>query len=275
MLPPGVTSNTFADAIKQFQGIVGKDWVFTSDEDVALYKDAYSPFWGEKDEILVSAAVAPNSAEEVSKVVRVANTLRIPIYPISTGKNLGYGGSAPNLSGSVVLDLKRMNRILEVSERNHSALVEPGVSYFDLYRYIQEKGLKLWVDVPDPGWGSPVGNSLDRGGGYLLPQYRNHFDSHCGMEVVLANGEIMRTGMGALPGARTWQQYKSGFGPWIDGIFSQSNFGVVTKMGFWLLPAPDSYLVGTVTVPRYNDLIPLIDILGYIEHRRYERNAVL
>ena len=92
MLPPGVNASTFANAIKQFQGIVGKDWVFTGDEDVALYKDAYSPFWGEKDEILVSAAVAPDSAEEVSKVVRVANTLKIPIYPISTGKNLGYGG---------------------------------------------------------------------------------------------------------------------------------------------------------------------------------------
>jgi len=69
--------------------------VFTSDDDVALYKDAYSPFWGEKEEILVSAAVAPSTAEEVSQVVRIANTFKIPIYPISTGKNLGYGGSAP------------------------------------------------------------------------------------------------------------------------------------------------------------------------------------
>ena len=82
------------------------------------------------------------------------------------------------------------------------------------------------------------------------PMYRNHFDSHCGMEVVLANGEVMRTGMGAMPGAKTWQQYKFGFGPWIDGMFSQSNFGVVTKMGFWLMPQPDAYLTGTVTVPK-------------------------
>jgi FAD/FMN-containing dehydrogenase len=265
-VPPGVTDADFAEALRQFGDVVGKEWVFTSDEDVALYRDAYSPFWGEKDELVASAAVAPDDVEQVQKVVRIANRYKIPIYPVSTGKNLGYGGSAPAYSGSVVLDLKRMNRILEVSERNAFALVEPGVSYFDLYRYIQEKGIKLWIDVPDPGWGSPVGNSLDRGGGYLLPQYRNHFDSHCGMEVVLANGEIMRTGMGALPGAQTWQQYKSGFGPWIDGMFSQSNFGVVTKMGFWLLPAPDSYTVGTVTVPRYNDLIPLIDILGYLEN---------
>ncbi len=267
-IPPGVSASDFAAAIKQFEDAVGKEWVFTSDEDVALYRDAYSPFMGEPEERMASAAVAPDNVEEVQKVVRIANQYKIPIYPVSTGKNLGYGGSAPVLSGSVVLDLKRMNRILEVNEHNAYALVEPGVSYFDLYRYIQEKGLKLWVDVPDPGWGSPIGNALDRGGGYLMPQYRNHFDSHCGMEIVLANGEIMRTGMGALPGSQTWQEYKSGFGPWIDGMFSQSNFGVVTKMGFWLMPEPDSYLSGTVIVPRHDDLIPLVRVLTYLEDTR-------
>ncbi len=267
-LPPGVKSEEFSRALTELAQAVGKEWVFTSDEDVALYRDAYSPMWDQSDELVASAAVAPDNVEQVQQVVRIANKYKIPIYPISTGKNLGYGGSAPVYSGSVVLDLKRMNRILEVNERNAYALVEPGVSYFDLYRYIHEKGLKLWVDVPDPGWGSPIGNALDRGGGYLMTQYRNHFDSHCGMEVVLANGEIIRTGMGALPGAKTWQQYKTGFGPWIDGIFSQSNFGVVTKMGFWLMPEPDAYLSGTVFVPKRDDLIPLVDILNYLENTR-------
>ncbi len=267
-LPPEVSSDDFAEAIRQFEAAVGKEWVFTTDEDVAMYRDAYSPFYGEPDELVASAAVAPDNVEEVQKVVKIANKYKIPLYTISTGKNLGYGGSAPVHSGSVVLDLKRMNRILEVNEENAYALVEPGVSYFDLYRYIQEKGLKLWVDVPDPGWGSPVGNSLDRGGGYLMAQYRNHFDSHCGMEVVLANGEIIRTGMGAMPNAKTWQQYKTGYGPWVDGIFSQSNFGVVTKMGFWLMPEPDAYLSGTVMVPRHDDLIPLIRIMSNLENLR-------
>jgi (+)-pinoresinol hydroxylase len=267
-VPPGVSSEDFAEALRQFEAAVGKEWVFTSDEDVAMYRDAYSPFYGEPDELVASAAVAPDNVEEVQKVVKIANTYKIPLYTISTGKNLGYGGSAPVYSGSVVLDLKRMNRILEVNEENAYALVEPGVSYFDLYRYIQEKGLKVWVDVPDPGWGSPVGNSLDRGGGYLMAQYRNHFDSHCGMEVVLANGEVLRTGMGAIPNSKTWQQYKSGYGPWVDGIFSQSNFGVVTKMGFWLMPEPDAYLSGTVMVPRRDDLIPLIRIMTNLENLR-------
>ena len=74
---------------------VGKEWVFTSDEDVALYRDAYSPFWGEPEERVASAAVAPDTVEEVQKIVKTANEYKIPLYPISTGKNLGYGGSAP------------------------------------------------------------------------------------------------------------------------------------------------------------------------------------
>ena len=56
--PPGVSPSDFAQAITQFQAAVGKDWVFTSDEDLDLYKDAYSPFWGEAEERIASAAVA-------------------------------------------------------------------------------------------------------------------------------------------------------------------------------------------------------------------------
>lgn len=265
-VPPGVSERDFDRALREFENAVGEQWVFASDEDVDLYRDAYSIYKGDPEDRTAAAAVAPYTVEEVQAVVRTANRYRIPIYPISTGKNLGYGGSAPNLSGSVVLDLKRMNRILEISERNASVLVEPGVSYFDLYRYIQERGLKLWVDVPDPGWGSLIGNAVDHGGGYTQPQFRNHFDAHCGMEIVLPDGDLLRTGMGALPGSESWQQYKFGAGPWIDGLFSQSNYGVVTKMGFWLMPEPDAYLTGTVHVPKHDDLIPLVDILNFLEN---------
>jgi 4-cresol dehydrogenase (hydroxylating) len=145
-VPPGVSLNDFTSALTEFKRVVGEDWVFTSDEDLDLYRDAYSPFLNEPEERVASGAVAPASTEEVQQIVRVANRYRIPLYTISTGKNLGYGGSAPAYSGSIVLDLKRMNRILEVNEANAYALVEPGVSYFDLYRYIQERKLKVWID---------------------------------------------------------------------------------------------------------------------------------
>ncbi len=263
-LPPGVNSKDFSDALEQFAEAVGKEWVFTSDEDVDLYRDSYSPVWNEAEEPIPSAAVAPDSVEQVQAVVRIANKYKIPLWTISTGKNLGYGGSAPLLGGSVVLDLKRMDRVLEINEKDHYALLEPGVSYFDLYRYIQERKLNVWIDPPDPGWGSPVGNSLERGGGYT-PMH-DHFDAVCGLEVVLPNGEVMRTGMGALPGAKTWQQYKYGFGPYVTPIFSQSSLGIVTKMGIWLLPPPEAYLSATVMVGKHLDLIPLIEIFGELQN---------
>ena len=175
VLPPNVSAAQFASALGEFKAAVGADWVFSSDEDVALYRDSYSIYWGEPEERVASIAVAPAKVEEVQQVVRIANKYGIPLYPISTGRNLTYGGSAPTLRGSVVVDLKRMNRILEVDEKRHFALVEPGVSYFDLYKYIKERNLKLMLDVPDPGWGSPMGNSLDHGVGYGPAPFRDHF----------------------------------------------------------------------------------------------------
>jgi 4-cresol dehydrogenase (hydroxylating) len=86
------------------------------------------------------------------------------------------------------------------------------------------------------------------------------------MEVVLPSGEMLRTGMGAMPNAATWPQFKMGFGPIVDGLFSQSNFGVVTKMGFWLMPQPEALLRASVFVPRYDDLHPLVNLLNYIEN---------
>jgi FAD/FMN-containing dehydrogenase len=265
-LPPNVSSATFRTVLGKFEEAVGRQWVFSEEEDVLLYRDAYSPLRGEPIEILPSAAVAPDSVEQVQGIVRTANEYKIPLFPISTGKNLGYGGSAPNLTGSVVVDLRRMNRVIEVDERRHFAIVEPGVSYFDLYRYIQDRKLKVWIDCPDPGWGSVVGNSLDHGVGYTYGAYRDHFHSHSGMEVVLPNGEVMRTGMGALPGAKTWGEYRYGYGPYVDGLFSQGNFGIVTKMGFWLMPEPEAYISGMVFAPRRGDFIPLVDIVNYLEH---------
>jgi FAD/FMN-containing dehydrogenase len=264
--PPGIPQAMFSEALRRFAAVVGAQWVFTQTEDVATYRDAYSPFKNEPDEKVASAAVAPASVEQVQQLVRIASHYSIPLYAISCGRNLAYGGSAPVYSGSVVLDLKRLNRIIEVSEENAYALVEPGVTYFDVYRFIREHGMKLWVDVPDPGWGSLIGNALDHGAGRTQLPYRDHFDAHCGMEVVLANGEIFRTGMGAMPTAKTWQQFRYGAGPFIDGIFSQSNLGIVTKMGFWLMPEPEACLVGSIRCRRHDDVKPLVRILANLTY---------
>ncbi len=264
-LPPGISESQFSTILREFESVVGHDWVFSSEEDVALYRDSYSIYWGEPEERVASAAVAPASVEEVQEIVRIANRHGVPLYPISTGRNLTYGGSSPTMSGSVVVDLKRMNRILEVDDERNFALVEPGVSYFDLYSHIKANNLKVMLDVPDPGWGSPMGNSLDHGVGYTMGPYRDHFGSHCGLEIVTAEGDLVRTGMGAVPNSDSWQDFRYGAGPTIDGLFAQSNFGIVTKMGVWLMPLPETYLIGNVTVPRYRDFAEMVRQVSYLE----------
>lgn len=265
-IPPGLSRSQFGAALSELTGVVGKDWVFSSYEDVALYRDAYSPLKDQPGELVASAAVAPENVEQVQEIVRIANRYSLPLYTLSTGRNLAYGGAAPAMSGCVVLDLKRMNRIIEVNDSSHFAIVEPGVSYFDLYNHIEERGLNVWIDCPDPGWGSPIGNALEHGVGHTGSRFRNHFGSHCGMEVVLANGEIVRTGMGALPGAKSWGEFNMGFGPITDGIFSQSNFGIVTKMGFWLMPRPDAMFQAAISAPLFDDLHTVIDLLKLFEN---------
>ncbi len=265
--PPGVSQADFDAAIAQFADAVGTDHVFTDSDIMDTYRDAFSPLRDEADEKIASAAVAPDSVGQVQQIVQIANRYRIPLYTISTGRNLAYGGSAPVYSGSVVLDLKRMNRILEVNEDMAYALVEPGVSYFDLYRYIRERGYRLWIDPPDPGWGSLIGNALERGAGRTPLPYRDHFGAHCGMEVVLGNGDLVRTGLGALPNAgANWQAFPYGAGPQSDGLFAQSNFGIVTKMGFWLMPEPEASITGSIRVQRHDDIIPLVRTLSHLQY---------
>src|SRR5690606_8865338 len=117
-------------------------------------------------------------------------------------------------------------------------------------------------------WGSLIGNALERGAGRTPLPYRDHFGAHCGMEVVLGNGDRVRTGMGALPNAGpNWQAFPYGAGPLADGLFAQSNLGIVTKMGFWLLPEPEAAMTGRIRPRRHDDIIPLVRVLSHLQYQ--------
>lgn len=157
ILPPGVTQEAFDKAIAEFVSAIGKEAVFTG-EALRDYVDPYeiaSPGISRK---IPSAAVCPSTVHELQGVLKVANEYEIPVWTFSRGKNIGYGGPAPRLPGSVALDLHRMNKVLEVNEKFAYAVVEPGVTFTDLYQYCEANGLKVWPSVPSLGWGSVIGN---------------------------------------------------------------------------------------------------------------------
>lgn len=272
MLPKGMTATAFDAAIKELKAIVGADNVFADAEAILPYEKKFIPDTVRK--YRPSGAVTPASTEEVQAIIRIANKYRLPLWPVSTGKNMGYGMTSPATPGQMILDLKRMNRIISVDPELCSALVEPGVTYQQLANYIAEHNLPLWIDVPTVGpVVGPVGNTLDRGVGYT--PYGEHFMVQCGMEVVMPTGEILRTGMGSTKNPSAWQAFKWGYGPYLDGIFTQSNFGVVTKMGMWLMPAPPVYKPFVVRHPNMADVSKIVDAMRPMRISNIIPNVVL
>jgi len=244
-------------ALEAFARALGAGAVLTSEQDLREFRDPYAYVgW---DEFTAGAVVMPSSVEDVRAVVRVANEHRVPLWTFGQGRNYTYGGPAPRVRGSVLVNLRRMDRVLEVNEELAYAVVEPGVRFFDLHDALRAGGHRLWPSVPDIGWGSVVGNALEHGRGYT--PYGDHASSVCGMEVVLPGGDVLRTGMGAMAGSTSWQVHQRGFGPSPDGLFMQSNFGIVTRMGVWLLPQPEVYLSCFARVPDDAALGALVDAL--------------
>jgi 4-cresol dehydrogenase (hydroxylating) flavoprotein subunit len=250
----GLSETQLESALDAFRSVVGTEHVLTGDKALEFRDPFFYRGWSDYD---ASAVVQPATVEEVQAIVRLANQHRVPIWTTSQGRNNGYGGSSPRVQGSVVMNLRRMNRVLEIDEELGYAVVEPGVRWTDLYEAITEKGHRLMLSIPDLGWGSIVGNALDNGITYM--PYGADFQTLCGLEVVLANGELLRTGMGAMPDNESWHLYRRSLGPTLDPLFTQSNFGVVVKAGVWLMPSPEVYAPIWLNAAKETDLIPIID----------------
>jgi 4-cresol dehydrogenase (hydroxylating) flavoprotein subunit len=256
-LPPGLSEADFSRAIDDFTAALGSAKVLTGDEDLREFRDPFQ--YASWDDYTASAVLMPTTVEEIQEIVRIANERKVALWTHGTGRNNGYGGPAPRVRGSVIVSLRNMNRVLEINDECAFAVVEPGVRWFDLYEALQAGGHRLMLSIADLGWGSVVGNTLDNGITYM--PYGVDMGMQCGMEVVLANGDVMRTGMGALPDGKAWHVYKRGLGPTPDQLFMQSNFGIVTKMGVWLMPYPEVYMPLWLRVWRDDDLGPVLDTL--------------
>jgi 4-cresol dehydrogenase (hydroxylating) len=219
------------------------------------------------------AVLFPRSTEDTVSLVRIAFRQRVPLHPISKGKNWGYGDATPPGPGQVIVDFSRMNRILELNRESAYVVVEPGVTQGQLAQCLADNGGGLWMDATGAGPdASLVGNALDRGFGHT--RYGDHFQTFCGLQIVLADGRVLDTGFGHFKEARARWVFRYGIGPFLDGIFSQSNFGIVTRMGLWLMPEPETFRAFFFSTPDDSKISELVDRLAPLKKQGLLPSAV-
>lgn len=175
-------------------------------------------------EALTPAILKPVNREQVAACIRIANHHCVPVYPISTGKNWGYGSAVAPQDGCILLSLACLTAIVEFDALTGHIRLEPGVSFQQLHTYLQERGARF--QPPHTGSGartSVIGNIMERGIGKGLYEDMAAHVHAC--EAVLANGEILKTSQDAS-------------GPHLFGLLPQSNLAIVVEITLQLEPAP-------------------------------------
>jgi 4-cresol dehydrogenase (hydroxylating) flavoprotein subunit len=181
----------------------------------------------------IRAVVYPIVKQEIDQLVNWANEHKVALYPISTGKNWGMGSKVPVTNDCIVVNLNRMNRIIEVNTTHDYVVIEPGVTQDQLYNYLQKNKLPYIFNVTGSSpHTSIIGNSLERGVGYFSSRVENLR----ALEVVMGNGKTIQSGFSHYTNAKTKGVYTYGVGPDISGLFYQSNFGITTQATFDLIP---------------------------------------
>jgi 4-cresol dehydrogenase (hydroxylating) len=255
-LPPGVSAASFQQALRAFESVVGRGWVLASDEDRDAYSDIYAP--GSETEWPAAAALAPGSVEEVQAIVRLANEHRTPLWPISRGKNLGYGAGAPRMPGTIVLDLGRMDRIVELDTTLGSAcssLVWVSSTCTSICSARRRRcGCPCLVT---PGARSSATRSITASA--IRPMACTR--ATCAVSKCAAGWRLAAHGHGRDAGQSQLECVPLSYGPDWTQMFTQSNLGVVTKAGVWLQPAPETSLLLTWDIPNEEDIGWVVDTI--------------
>ena len=249
MAPP--LENTRQRIIDQLIDLVGADYVQTDRDDLFSYALALngSMVWP----LLV---IFPTKRSQLVALVQLAREQQLTLHPVSRGRNYGYGTAQGTQQQQVVVDLKHLNKIVELNEDQAYVTLEPGVSQAELYAYLEKKQSRLQMDVTGAGGdASVVGNVLERGFGHT--DYGNRFDSLLGMEVLLPDGTLIQTGFGDYHQAQA-KAYRHGMGPSVDGLFTQSNFGIVTQVTLALQPKPAYFCMFIYLAKHEEDLEKLV-----------------
>ena len=212
------------DVIKELKKILGKGSVSTDREDCLCYS-----YDATNQRFLPDAVVFPASADEVAKILRLANIHEFPVTPRGAGSGF-TGGSLP-VNGGVVLSAEKLNRILEVDAENMLCVVEPGVVTCEVQECVEKHGLFYPPDPSSLKFSTIGGNIAECAGGPRALKYGVTKDYVLGLEVVLPTGDIINTGVRTVKGVVGYDLTRLIVG-------SEGTLGVVTKAALRLIPLP-------------------------------------
>ena len=257
-----------AAVLKQLIEFVGAENVSSDVEDAIPYtRDAYATIL--RQQVAVpDFVVMPRTTEEVQKIIKLANEHLVPIYPRSYGA--GIAGSALPYKGGIVIDLKRMNKIIEINDITMTATIESGVTWDRLRLKAREKGLDT-IPIGGPYETSPVGN-------FQITNVTPYSSKYCmdravTLEAVLANGEIIRTGSQCTEIGHNLNPYfRYAYGPDITGLFrgALGNFGIITKMVIRLRPMAE---IETMIIYGFGELKSALEAMRKIERLEITRTC--
>lgn len=214
-----------ASIIQALTAIVGENNVFLDKETIEYFGHDYT----EKLQYNPDVVVKPANAQEISAIMQLCNTHKIPVTPRAAGT--GVTGGALATKGGVLLSIERLNNIIKIDERNLQVTVETGVITEVLQNAVKEKGLFYPPDPSSKGSCFIGGNIAENSGGPKAVKYGVVKDYVLNLEVVLPTGEIIWTGANVLKNATGYNLTQLMVG-------SEGTLGIVTKAVLKLIPLP-------------------------------------
>jgi FAD/FMN-containing dehydrogenase len=232
----GITITNVKKVREKLAEAVGSEWVSDNPADLNCYSRDFTTFSGERPNVVV----LPQTVAEVQDIMRIAYSHKVPIVPLSTGFN--HGGLTIPRKGGILIDMKRMDRLVDVDEESMVAVIEPGVRQRSMFRQVQKT--KTYKDIPlkpvlslSFGSVSTLSNYVSRGGPGSMVKYGNAPDLTSSMTWVLPNGEVLKVGPSAFSNVGelglAWTS-----GPDINGMFFNADgaFGVCVDIAAKLWP---------------------------------------
>ena len=211
------------EILSKLSQIVGENNLFTDQET----RNHYGHDETEDYVFPPSVVVKPANTKEISEILKVANDYKIPTTPI--GARTGLSGGALSIYQGIGLSLERLNKIIEIDEKNLQVTVEPAVITQVLREAVAEKGLFYPVDPSSQGSCWIGGNVAENSGGARAVKYGVTKDYVLNLEVVLPNGEIIWTGANTLKNSTGYNLTQLMVG-------SEGTLGIITKIVLKLLP---------------------------------------